>query len=118
MTSFWETIRRSIELQPIPARFFPIREGDLVDSPYGKFLVQRRRPLEGSDNKVMWEGLLHEWILSDGSYTKATLDDNVLVKNAKRVNVFCYDCEKRSVSDFHFVGLECGHCKGYNTCQR
>ncbi|KAJ2776189.1 hypothetical protein H4R18_005799 [Coemansia javaensis] len=30
-------------------------------------------------------------------------------------NVFCNDCRRRSVAQFHFVYHKCGHCSSYNT---
>jgi RING finger/CHY zinc finger protein 1 len=32
-----------------------------------------------------------------------------------RVEVLCYDCEKRTDSDYHWIGTECSHCHGWNT---
>ena len=37
------------------------------------------------------------------------------MKSDVRVLVSCNDCEKRSKSPFHFLGMECAHCQGYNT---
>jgi RING finger/CHY zinc finger protein 1 len=31
-----------------------------------------------------------------------------------RIEVLCYDCEKRTESDFHWLGTECSHCHGWN----
>lgn len=33
------------------------------------------------------------------------------------VNIFCNDCCKQSTAKFHFVGLKCSFCGGYNTSQ-
>ncbi|CAG7708517.1 unnamed protein product [Allacma fusca] len=32
------------------------------------------------------------------------------------VRILCRDCHKLSTILFHFMGLKCGHCGGYNTC--
>ena len=34
-----------------------------------------------------------------------------------QVNISCNDCEVRSEAKFHFLGLECAVCKGYNTAR-
>lgn len=33
------------------------------------------------------------------------------------VNILCKDCHKESKITYHVVGLKCGHCGAYNTCQ-
>lgn len=33
----------------------------------------------------------------------------------KKIDVICYDCEKTSNVEWHFMGLKCGECGGYNT---
>lgn len=33
------------------------------------------------------------------------------------INIFCNDCHEQSKAQFHFVGLKCQHCGGYNTTQ-
>lgn len=33
------------------------------------------------------------------------------------VNILCKDCHKESKIAYHVVGLKCGHCGAYNTCQ-
>jgi len=32
-----------------------------------------------------------------------------------KVEVLCNDCQKRTESDYHWIGTECTHCKGWNT---
>ena len=31
--------------------------------------------------------------------------------------IYCYECEKNSDSKFHFLGLKCEHCNGFNTTE-
>ena len=33
----------------------------------------------------------------------------------KGVVISCNDCEQRSVTPFHYLGLECQNCRGFNT---
>lgn len=33
------------------------------------------------------------------------------------LNIFCNDCHKQSTVKFHFIGLKCFYCGGYNTTQ-
>jgi len=127
MRNFWENMRRSIAMQPIPRNFFPIRVGDVVDSPYGPFQVTDRREVVDTDaaacsdgrnpaTKVLCEGIFPEWQLAAGQVAHAVLDEAML-ENTKKVRICCYDCEAKTVTKFHFLGLECQSCKGFNTCQ-
>lgn len=127
MRNFWENMRRSIAMQPIPRNFFPIRVGDVVDSPYGPFQVTDRREVVDTDagacgdgrnpaTKVLCEGIFPGWQLAAGQVAHAVLDEAML-ENTKKVRICCYDCEAKTVTKFHFLGLECQSCKGFNTCQ-
>eukprot|EP01039_Chlorochromonas_danica_P010806 gene10805-12011_t len=110
MRAVWQGIKRSISLQPIPHGFFPLRVGDTVESPYGDFLLTGQLP------NGLWEGSLVGWKLATNRCSKATLHESILEKN-RHVEVLCFDCESKSVTDFHFLGLECKECGSFNTCQ-
>ena len=125
MAPYWDALRFSIRLQPIPATLIHIRPGERVDSPYGMFLVQDVFLAE--DNTThMCSGLLIGWLGNDSSSSsgrdsydekkvpKATLQLDVLRRNIT-VPYLCYDCENKGVTKFHFLGLECTHCRGFNT---
>jgi hypothetical protein len=64
----------------------------------------------------MCSGQLIDWRLSNGEYAKATIELKQLRKDV-RVIILCYDCEVKSEVPFHFLGLECPMCCGYNTAQ-
>lgn len=118
MRNIWANIRRSIQLQPIPDNFFPIQIGDVVESPFGQFkVVERRAVTSGNSETVLWFGFLLNWVLANKSPAEATLREDVLVKKQKKRLIWCYDCESKSSTDFHFLGLECKNCGGFNTCQ-
>lgn len=119
--------------QPIPAGFFPIRAGDTVISPMGPFLVQsvfevpapvadpscadREDGLEDSGGLVtMCKGQLVAWPLAQGRPASATFRRSALRKD-DRVTVLCYDCSHRGATPFHFLGLECQGCHGFNTAR-
>jgi len=119
MRNVWANIRRSIAIQPIPNDFFPIEIGDVVASPFGNFkTVERRIVVDGKKNEVvMWKGMLIGWVLANGNSTQATFAESSLVKKQRRKLIWCYDCEKKTTTEFHFLGLECKSCGGFNTCQ-
>jgi RING finger and CHY zinc finger domain-containing protein 1 len=122
MTELWNRIRLSIQLQPISSSMLPpMQPGDVVESPYGRFLLHAKKmvvdtnDLNPSNDQILWEGELESWKLADGSHARAILAEDVLIKK-KYSKIYCYDCEKKSETEFHFLGLECKHCQGYNTC--
>lgn len=49
MQQYWENIRRAIQMQPLPPNYFPIRAGDIVQSPHGDFLVLAKREVPGDN---------------------------------------------------------------------
>lgn len=117
MSNIWADISRSIELQPIPERFFAIQEGDVVKSPFGPFKVVRKLEESANEEKnQLFEGMILNWILANGKCATATFAQNSLDKKRFKL-VWCYDCEKKSETPFHFLGLKCQNCNGYNTCQ-
>lgn len=119
MRSLWASIRQSIELQPLPRSMLPIRPGDTVRSPYGPFVVREKRVVQEQEtgkSKTLCEGVLQGWSLADGRSVPAVLDEDVL-DNRRLVRVGCFDCEQKTLTPFHFLGLECQACQGFNTAQ-
>lgn len=111
MTPIWAAIRSSIQQQPLPKDLFPLASGDRVASPFGDFLLVAPQGSSG-----IWDGYLVDWPMANGQQSRASLHASVLHKT-RRVAVLCYDCEAKSTADFHFLGLECGACGGFNTRQ-
>ena len=48
----------------------------------------------------------------DQAFSETIMPDDY--KNAK-VNVYCNDCEARSIVPFHILGAKCPVCRSYNT---
>jgi hypothetical protein len=122
---YWEAIRTSIRLQPLTSEILAVRAGDTVTSPYGKFCIEvmfhaernaRFRLFANDAPTMMCRGRLIDWKLADGKAPVATIQLAALKKEIK-VAAFCNDCEKKCMSDFHFLGLECAYCKGFNTAR-
>ena len=55
-----------------------------------------------------------DWKLAEGQFVRATLNGSLLNK-LLITDIYCNDCEKECKSSFHFLGLECLYCKGFNT---
>lgn len=123
MGEFWEFIRNQIKLHPLPKDLFPIIQFDTIDSDFGKFKVLE---INYVDDKPMYFGEFVEWV---GRFNRTrnntssnsvhpnpygTLNSNSVKKNIHK-QIHCNDCGKKSSSQFHFYGLECGQCGSFNT---
>lgn len=42
-------------------------------------------------------------------------DQQIPEEYQKKIEIFCNDCEKKSMTDFHFIYNKCHLCNGYNT---
>ena len=42
-------------------------------------------------------------------------DQQIPEEYQKKIEIFCNDCEKKSITDFHFIYHKCHLCNGYNT---
>lgn len=123
MQVYWDAIRSSIELQPITSELIAINAGDEVSSPYGQFIVDQivASPIKTSATSPityvnLYHGRLIGWPLQSGITATATLQLRSLKKNLM-TTISCNDCEMKSNANFHFLGMECKHCKGYNTAR-
>ena len=125
MQIYWDAIRSSIDSQPITYELISINVGDEVSSPYGQFVVDRivaSAPKISDSGQMnspevdsnLYHGRLTGWQLINGETATAALRLSCLKKDLL-VTISCNDCEKRSNSSFHFLGIECRHCRGYNT---
>ncbi|RYY83273.1 hypothetical protein EON63_11605 [archaeon] len=137
MSSYWQQIKASIQLQPIPNNFFPIQLGEVVDSMYGEFV-----PTSYADGlytgELVWghtQPHVHthtqtsstdvpshththtpsQTPLPSHTHTRATLHESALRSKKHKVSVMCVDCGHQSLTNFHVLGLECMGCGGFNT---
>ena len=106
MSLLWASYRQEILYQPLPLNWFGVKENDTVISPYGVFQIT------SINEEDMCEGLLINWNLANSQTARAFLQKSTL---RKAVEVYCNDCQLKCWSEFHFVGLECKYCKGFNT---
>ena len=113
LTTQWNFIRSQIKLYPIQNEMVPIEPGDVVDTPYGKFKVNKINIIESTK---LFEGFFVSWFTDKNSKynARATLTYSVVKKNLYK-NIYCNDCGKNSQTPFHFYGLECVECGSFNT---
>ena len=117
MKPYWESMRDAIRQQPLIPIIHP---GDEVISPDGPFIVERMfdlptEPGQPKRNMSVGRLLAHMDTDGDGGDSPTLTFPTEVLKKEKRVPILCYDCESRSDAVFHYLGMECGHCSGYNT---
>jgi hypothetical protein len=118
MSRTWRIMRRAIAMQPIPRGFFPINVGDTVDSKYGRFYVDKKYRCHLNPLLVLCEGYFMDWRYPDErppQYAGTGILPETELYNKRVKEIYCYDCDERSNAEFHFLGLECGVCGGFNT---
>ena len=107
MTNEWQRIKNNINLFEIIEGMFPLRHGIIVNSTSGLFKLNDRIMI---DNIIYWDGILVE---SEDS--SLVVMSELEMDKKPMVEIFCNDCEKKSITNMHFYGLECKHCNGFNT---
>jgi RING finger/CHY zinc finger protein 1 len=108
MSEYWNLIRTSIQLQPMPSEFYELVAGDIVKSKFGDFLIETIR------DDGMVEGKITNWKYKNNLLVKAIFNKNSLVKNNK-IKIYCIDCCLECTSNYHYLGSDCQYCYGYNT---
>ena len=98
-------LKKNIDLQPLSNDLIPIHIDQIVDSKYGKFKITKI-----NDNMI--SGILINWQLNNNVIATFYKND-LLLKYT--VTVYCNDCNIKTESDFHFLGVECKNCCGFNT---
>lgn len=107
MESIWSIIRKEIKRNKVPEDMIEIKENNIIPTRYGKFKIKEITDL-------IYKGNFIDWKLKDGSLVFASLQKKDLEKNIY-LQIYCNDCEKKSYSLYHFYGLMCNFCKGFNT---
>jgi hypothetical protein len=102
MNNIWDFIRSEIELQPITTEHTIISEGQTVKTPYGLMMVTRV-----NETNEMVSGKLYITPNSYGTFRKKNL--------MKMVDIYCNDCDIKTLTEFHFIGNRCYNCNGFNT---
>lgn len=109
MTEHWNRIRQQIQVTPVPKDVVVIKENNIVPTKFGRFQVS-------SIKDFMYGGHFVDWKLKNGTLVYGRLHEKSITKNIY-ISIYCNDCEKKSSTLYHFYGLECKHCGGFNTQQ-
>lgn len=111
MNCKWNSIRTNIRFTPLSDRMIPIYSHDVVNSPYGKFIVLEKKQIGPN---VFWKGEFENWNMSYGKRVIGFINENQLKKITTK-NIYCNDCNKKCLTPFHYYGLECKNCGSFNT---
>ena len=108
---YWDRIRAAIAQQPLPADWYPpISVGDEVrTSTEELFLVKSINDYPEEERACV--GVLVE------SGIECSFPLSSLSKREFTVDYFCNDCTQRGRTNYHFFGLECVSCSGFNTAR-
>jgi hypothetical protein len=131
MEPHWNALRHSIRKRPLPADWYPpIHVGDKVIAVEGKGLFEVKQIVNGED----CADLVRE-VCGQEDPAGASIQTNqkvcmgvflatglascipllTLQRERSKVDILCNDCEGKSRTFFHHLGLECGKCGGFNT---
>lgn len=98
----WSSLKYLINIQPMINELFV---GDIVKcNVFGNLDFQ----INSIENN-MYKGIFV------GTYIHGIFNDKSLIKEPKRVDIYCNDCNKTSNVLFHYLGHECIHCESFNT---
>jgi RING finger/CHY zinc finger protein 1 len=97
----YSSLELSIKLQPMPE--LEINIGDIVKCKIFNKLI---KILEINQN--MYSGQFID-IDMFGIFNRESLE------YIKKQKIYCYECEKNSIVNFHYLGHKCFYCKSYNT---
>lgn len=115
MQSTWDEMRLSIMMQPMhPSFLAPIKEGDTVDTTDGDFIVRKIHREEESKTNANDYWCDGELVVADQTLVPRRYLMRDLSKKIS-ANIYCFDCEEKSTTIFHYVGLECKNCGSFNT---
>jgi len=116
LLAMWREMRNNIQFQPM--FLCPIFEGSFYQSPFGIFT-----PMETISNTIsvvtrtedventLVKGKLGSWQLAGGNSATATLRRGDLKPMAMYK---CNDCLHTGGALYHYVGVECQNCHGFN----
>ena len=64
------------------------------------------------------QGQLINFKLANNEYATAYLSIDTILEEYLKCRVICSDCEKESISKFHYLGIECRLCGSFNTSKK
>tara|TARA_B100001248_G_C27368806_1_gene450527 strand:+ start:742 stop:1689 length:948 start_codon:yes stop_codon:yes gene_type:complete len=102
MSKCFKAMKEQILKEPIAKNFFPLKINDIVPTDFGKFKI------ENIYNDRFYGSFI------DYQYHKGELNKNSILGSIY-FEIFCNDCEKKSLSLYHYIGYECNYCNGFNT---
>ena len=104
----WNSLRQSIISQPLPLPDILI--GDQLKTTFlGNTLFNINDII--NNNGI----LTYKVSLVNNPYFIGYFNEESLIKNLKKVDILCNDCENKSNTLFHYLGNECSYCFSFNT---
>jgi len=98
-----------ISSQPMPLE--EIKEGDIVKC---KIMYNKEVQITKIKNNYK-QVILYEAQFLDMPYIKGIFHRDSLIKERKKIEIYCNDCDTKSIVEFHYGGHECKKCGSFNT---
>jgi len=109
----WTMVKDMIRMQPMPLE--EIKIGDILKCGimYNKEVKITNIRNDSNDNN---QAILYEAEFLDIMSTiKGVFNRNALIKERKKIEIYCNDCDAKSIVEFHYAGHECKNCGSFNT---
>jgi hypothetical protein len=111
----WSLLKSLISIQPMPIE--DIKVGDIVKCNVmnnREVKIINIRNINDSENNENID-ILYEVIFTEMPYIKGIFNSDSLSKSAKKIELYCNDCDTKSNVEFHYLGNECKKCGSFNT---
>lgn len=118
----WTVVKDMIRMQPMPLE--QIKIGDIVKCGimYNKEVKITKIRNNSNDSNITNNSndnnqtvLYEAEFLDIMSGMKGVFNRNALIKEGKKIEIYCNDCDTKSIAEFHYAGHECKKCGSFNT---
>lgn len=109
----WSLLREMIRIQPMPLE--EIKIGDIVKCRIMDNKELKITKIKNYSNNLEQFILYEAEFLDTISYMKGVFNRNALIKEGKKIEIYCNDCDTKSIVEFHYAGHECKKCGSFNT---
>lgn len=117
----WSLLKSLISIQPMPLE--DIKVGDIVKCKTmnnKKVEILKIKRIKNDSECNNYENskdvvLLYEVIFTELPYIEGTFNRESLLKEGKKIEIYCNDCDSKSKVEFHYLGNECKKCGSFNT---
>ena len=104
----WSLMKNLVEAQTMPEEDILI-DDIVICKPFGNMLFQ-----VNEINNMMYSG----YFKLDGIKISGYFNRESLIKPAKKIDIYCYDCQTMTTTHNHYLAIECIICSSFNTVKK